>query len=40
MDDWEKFNETPSPEKEDFFSQNILLMQITRTQKESVKILK
>ena len=19
MDDWEKFNETPSPEKEDFF---------------------
>ena len=41
MNDWEKFNETLLPDKEDFESYlKILLMQITRTQKEFVKILK
>ena len=43
MDDWEKFNEISLPEKNIFiFTQicEILLMQITRTQKELIKILK
>ena len=43
MDDWEKFNETSLPEKEDFYSHlnmKILLMHITHAQKEFVKILK
>ena len=43
MDVWEKFNETLLPEKEDFYSHliwKILLMQIVRTQKEFVKIIK
>ena len=43
MDDQEKFHETSLPEKEDFCSHlniKILLMQITRTQKEFAKILK
>ena len=31
MGDWEKFNETSLPEKEDFYSH--LMMQITRMQK-------
>ena len=34
MDDWEKFNETLLPEKEDFYSH--LNMEITRMQKEFV----
>ena len=39
MDDWEKFEKTSLPEKEDFYSQmwkiwKILLMQITCTQKD------
>ena len=43
MNDWEKFNETSLPEKEDFYSHlnmEILLMEITRAQKENVKFLK
>ena len=43
MDDWEKFNETSLPEKENFYS-NLNMEDITdadyRTQKEFVKILK
>ena len=35
MDDWEKFNETLLPEKEDFYIH--LNMEITRMQKEFVK---
>ena len=41
--DWEKFNETSLPEKEDFYSYlnwKIFMVQITRTHKEFVKILK
>ena len=36
MDDWEEFNETPLPGKEDFYSHlngKILLMQVTHTKK-------
>ena len=43
MDELEKFNETSLPEKEDFYihlNREILLIQITRTQKEFLKILK
>ena len=41
MDGWDKFNETSILDKEDFCSHlNILLMQITRRQKDFVKILK
>ena len=43
MDDWEKLNKTLLPEKKDFYSHlkwKILLMQIMRTQKKFVKILK
>ena len=41
MDDWEKLNETSLPEKEDFYNHlKKLLMQIMRTQKEFIKILK
>ena len=43
MDDWEKFNETSLPEKEDFYSHlnmEVLLMQIMCMQIEFVKILK
>ena len=43
MNDWEKFTETSLPQKEDFCShliRKILPMQITRTQKQFVKILK
>ena len=43
MNDWKKFHEAPLPEKEDFYGHliwKILLMQIMRTQKEFVKILK
>ena len=43
MDDWEKFNETSLPDTEDSIATltwKILLMQITRTQKEFVKFLK
>ena len=41
MDDWEKFNETLLPEKEDFYSHsNMEDMQIMCTSKEFVKILK
>ena len=38
MDDWEEFNETLLPEKEDLYSH--LNMQIMSLQKEFVKILK
>ena len=43
MDDWQKFNETPLPEKEDFYSHlnmEVLPIQIIRTQKKFAKILK
>ena len=43
MDDWETFNETLLPEKEDFYSHlnmEVLLIQIKRMQKEFMKILK
>ena len=43
INDWEKFNETSLPEKEDFYSNlnmKMLLKQIKHTQKEFVKILK
>ena len=43
MDDWEKFNETSLPVKESFYSHlnmEDILMQITSTQKEFVRILK
>ena len=43
MDEWEKFNETTLPEKQEFYSSlnmKILQMQITYMQKEFVKILK
>ena len=43
MDDWEKFNKTPLPEKEDFYS-NLNMKDIIDAdythQKEFVKILK
>ena len=43
MDDWEKFNETSLPEKEDFYS-HLNMEDITdtdtHTEKEFVKILK
>ena len=43
MDEWEKFNETTLPEKEEFYSNldmEILQMQITYMRKEFVKTLK
>ena len=43
INDWETFNETTLPEKEEFYSNlnlGILQMQITCMQKEFVKILK
>ena len=43
MNDWEKFNETSLLKKEDFYSHlNVkdITVQIKRTQKEFVKILK
>ena len=43
MDEWEKFNETTLPEKQEFYSSlnmKILQMQITYMQKEFVKTLK
>ena len=43
IDDYKKFKETSLLKKEDFYSHlnmEILLMQITRTQKEFVKIFK
>ena len=40
MDDWEKFNETTLPEREQFYSKLILEIQITHMQKEFVKNLK
>ena len=43
MDDWEKFNETSLPEKRTFtvtLIWKILLMHITHTQKQFVKIMK
>ena len=43
MDDWEKFSKTSLQENEDFYSHlnmEILPIQITRLQKEFVKILK
>ena len=44
MDNWEKFNKTPLPEKKKIFTVTyiwkILLMEITRSQKDFVKMLK
>ena len=43
VDDWEKFNETSLPEKEDFYSHlniEVINMQILRTEKQFIKIFK
>ena len=43
MDDWEEFNETTLPEKEEFYcnlNMEVLQMQITYIEKEFVKTLK
>ena len=43
MDDWEKFSEATLPVKEDFYSHlnmEDITMQVMRTQKEFLKILK